>query len=799
MDDLPESLDETYERTLREINKANWEFAHRLLQFVAVAVRPLRVEELAELLAFDFEAGPIPKFREDWRLEDPIHAILSTCPSFLSVCEEHSDPMIPLLKVVQFSHFSVKEFLNSPRLSSANDIILRRFHISETPAHSLAASACLGYLIHLDKNFTSDSLRSLPFTDYVEHWVDHVRREDVPQNVKDGLKELLDPSKPHLAVCIWICDPSLLPWEQRRRSEKPSPPRGTPLHYVALWDLYSIVELLINELSQNVDSKDFTGSATPLHLASSNGHMKIAHRLLECNADVKAENKDKETPLHVASKGGHLEVARMLIERGASVSAQNKDGQISLHVASQYGHLDVASMLIEGDADVSARDKDGQTPLHLVFIGHKNPVFPTLPISRHPEVAPMLIKCGADVSAQNKDGQTPLHLALLAKELGAVRMLIERNADVSMQDIYGQTPLHLLFIGNWDRFFGTSHRLKVACMLIEHGADLSAQNKDGQTPLHLALPAHELDAARLLIERGADVSVQDKDGQTPLHLVFIEDWKPLFETSRYPEVARMLIERDADVSAPNKYGQTPLHLASQAGLDAVRMLIERVVDVSAQDNDGQTPLHLAAQVEDLDVDAVRMLIERGADVSVRDNDDQTPLHVLFIRDWHPFYGSSRRPEVARMMIERGADVSSRDNHGQTPLHLASHARGELAAICMLVDCGADVSVQDKDGQTPLHLLFIRDWGSYHGTSRRSEVARMLIEHGADVSAKDNSGRTPLHHLASQAELDAVRVLIELGASLSAEDNDGRTPMDLASQAEQLEVVRMLGADLSAQN
>ena len=51
----PETLDETYERTLREINLANRELTHRLFQFVAVAVRPLRIEELAELLTFDFD------------------------------------------------------------------------------------------------------------------------------------------------------------------------------------------------------------------------------------------------------------------------------------------------------------------------------------------------------------------------------------------------------------------------------------------------------------------------------------------------------------------------------------------------------------------------------------------------------------------------------------------------------------------------------------------------------------------------------------------------------------------------
>jgi hypothetical protein len=63
--ELPDTLDETYERTLREINNAEWEIAHRLFQFVSVARRSLLVKELADVLAFDFEAGPIPKFHKD--------------------------------------------------------------------------------------------------------------------------------------------------------------------------------------------------------------------------------------------------------------------------------------------------------------------------------------------------------------------------------------------------------------------------------------------------------------------------------------------------------------------------------------------------------------------------------------------------------------------------------------------------------------------------------------------------------------------------------------------------------------
>ena len=167
--ELPETLDETYECTLRMINKANWKFAHRMFQFVSVASRQLHVKELADLLAFDFEARSIPEYHEVWCLEDPADAVLSTCSTLLAVINDRGSP------VVQFSHFSVKEFLTSTRLSEATVTISRRYHVSMTPAHTLVAQACLGILLHLGKDVTSDSLRDFPLAEYAaEHWVDHV-------------------------------------------------------------------------------------------------------------------------------------------------------------------------------------------------------------------------------------------------------------------------------------------------------------------------------------------------------------------------------------------------------------------------------------------------------------------------------------------------------------------------------------------------------------------------------------------------------------------------------------------------
>ncbi|KAH9051135.1 hypothetical protein EDB83DRAFT_2293977, partial [Lactarius deliciosus] len=104
--ELPTSLDETYERVLKEIVTSNRRQAYRLLQCLTVASRPLRVEELAEILALDFDGAEegIPELRKDWRWEDQTETVLSTCSSLISVVDDGRH------RVVQFSHFSVKEF-----------------------------------------------------------------------------------------------------------------------------------------------------------------------------------------------------------------------------------------------------------------------------------------------------------------------------------------------------------------------------------------------------------------------------------------------------------------------------------------------------------------------------------------------------------------------------------------------------------------------------------------------------------------------------------------------------------------
>ena len=56
LDELLATLHETYEHTLREIKQTNRNIGGWLLQCVSLASRLLQVEELAEILAFDFDA-----------------------------------------------------------------------------------------------------------------------------------------------------------------------------------------------------------------------------------------------------------------------------------------------------------------------------------------------------------------------------------------------------------------------------------------------------------------------------------------------------------------------------------------------------------------------------------------------------------------------------------------------------------------------------------------------------------------------------------------------------------------------
>ena len=155
MNDLPITLDETYCRTLLAIDGEKREYAQRLFRCLMVSIRPLHVEELAEILAIQFDKAELPTFNASWRPENAEEAVISVCSSLIAIVDRNGH------QVVQFSHFSVKEFLTSERLATAEER-LSYYHILPESAHTILAHASLSVLLQLDDKTDRNTIDHLP-------------------------------------------------------------------------------------------------------------------------------------------------------------------------------------------------------------------------------------------------------------------------------------------------------------------------------------------------------------------------------------------------------------------------------------------------------------------------------------------------------------------------------------------------------------------------------------------------------------------------------------------------------------
>src|SRR6266851_7917102 len=298
--DLPKSLDETYERILEGIPEMLQKDAHRIFQSLTVSSRPLHVKELAEVFAIDFdvETSGVPKFDPNWRHSDAETAVLSACSTLVAVVNVNGK------KVVQFSHFSVREYLTSDRIADSPPI--SHFHILLKPAHTLLAKTCLSILLQLDYGIDKTRIRNFPLAWYAaEHWYDHARFEDVSSDVRDAMDCLFDKNKPHFAAWLWLYD---VDHSRRRDDDPPHPthPDAVPLYYAALCGLHNLSERLLDAHPEDVNVNARDGRhVTPLLASLNSGHPDIALLLLERGADMESRDSWNCTALYVASSFGY--------------------------------------------------------------------------------------------------------------------------------------------------------------------------------------------------------------------------------------------------------------------------------------------------------------------------------------------------------------------------------------------------------------------------------------------------------------------------------------------------------------
>ena len=461
LSELPKSLDETYLRVLKGIDDSNKEDVYRLLQCLVVSIRPLRVEELAEVLAVDLDnTEGIPKLNPDWRWEDQEQSLQAACSSLIAIVDTGWS------RVVQFSHFSVKEFLTSDRLATSSDDV-SCYYISLEPAHSILAQACLGILLGLnddvgvdvaDKNSRNEDTRdkstqdqdssvssfdlpafnahlrlaaSFPLAGYAaKHWVAHAQFENVSSRVWKAMEGLFDSDKPHFSAWLQFYDidhlPGLTPYMFFGDKLE-----SVPLYYAALFGFRDLAEHLIVKQPQYIDAHG-GNYGTPLLAALTGNHFQIAQLLHQHGADVDVRGYYDSTPLIFLSMRGPPELVQWLLSHGADANLQNRTGATPLHYACINGLLEVARILLEHNADPNSSTHGGHTPLS---VASEN---------GHLDIVRLLLELGVDMNTKRaEDSKTPLHRASERGHLEVARVLLEHGADVEAEDKEGKTASEL--------------------------------------------------------------------------------------------------------------------------------------------------------------------------------------------------------------------------------------------------------------------------------------------------------------------------------------------------------------------
>jgi ankyrin repeat protein len=764
LDQLPRSLDETYLRVLSQISQANQAHAHRMLQCLVVAVRPLLVGELAELLAFEFDAaqGGIPKYRAAWRLDDQTQAVLSTCSSLVTIVDDEDYGQI-----VQFSHFSVKEFLISNRLTSPLGDF-SGYQIHPGPAHTILTQACLGVLLHLDDHIDEESVEEFPLAEYAaQHWVEHAQFDDVASRVKDGMEILFDSDKPHFATWIGIYD---IDYEQYYWHPAILP-KLNPLYCAALCGFYDLVKHLSIKDPQHINA--ICGQyRVPLLAALSQDHVEIAELLLEHGANADVRETTGQNILFMAISMSHpklVDIARFLLKHGADVNTRDDTLSSSLHQAEFYGHFEVAQMLIEHEADVNSQDYNGKTPMHTLF----ESLSPWTSYYKEDDVvnhARLLLEHGAEVNRQDNDDETLLHLAMGQDLFKLSGILLEHGADANAENTNGKTPLHMLS-ESWFHINDEGDAVNLTLLLLKHGAEVNRPDEDNETPLHLAIGQYQFELARILLEHGADANAENNNSETPLRILS-ESWIDISDKLDAVNLALSLLKHGAEVNRPDEDNNTPLHLAIGRHLfQLAEILLEHGADANAENNNGKTPLRILSGSRISDEDDVLnltvLLLKHGAEVNRRDKSNQTPLHLAIGR---------RRFNLVGILLENGADANAQNNNGKTPLHklLEQEMHNEddvLNHALLFLKQGAEVNRRDKDSQTLLHLAMGRDW---------FKLAGILLEHGADANAENNDGKTPLCILSENwfsNERDFITWLFsENGVGTNRREEDREVPL-----------------------
>ena len=310
--ELPSDLNKMYDRILSLVDADCADIAKMVLRWVAVARRPLTVEELAMALTLGtgtWEKSTMPP--ED--LLDEFRDGYKCCEPFVYVDTRNY--------TINLVHQSAKDYLLGKHLQGKDD--LSHYHVDLDEANHFALKTCWAYM-------------SLP-------------------EFKNGT-ELIDRYEDNVLLNIDISDK----FRAHHCFLQYASPEWQKHALLAGPVVATSCDFRKESLDQLPTLRD-----TWLLQAAGEGQKMVVQRLLEEGAELESRNEYGQTSLSVAAEGGHEAVVELLLSRDDVIEDSQDDiSRTPLSYAAESGCETVVRLLLsQENVAADSRDKIDRTPL----------------------------------------------------------------------------------------------------------------------------------------------------------------------------------------------------------------------------------------------------------------------------------------------------------------------------------------------------------------------------------------------------------------------------------------------------
>ena len=806
---LPETLDKTYERMLRNVHPNLRDYAVRLLQWLCIADGPVYLDDIME--AFATSIGEEPYFDPDARFvsSDKVHAL---CPGLIIRYTEDCwrDP-------VQIAHYSVKEYLVSNRLPIAPNPLCK-FRVQLPLANLAMAKTCLVYAIFAPDEPNDLSLgfcrgSSALFMSYVwNRWPRFFRNAERDSQLME------------LAIS-YLCRKEGSTWDNDFNAA---------IIFAIRHRLRDIETWLMDHQRPNINPN--LALLTKCEVAKIHS-LDFVEFWIKQGADVNARTRgqgsipNSSTPLHIAASDGNVPLARLLLQNGAALKAEDKFGRTPFEVTFENAsllNLDLIELLWF-DGGQYRFDSRGRNFLHRIV----SPRIVSLEYQERDETLEYqerdetfsfgirealmeeaiawLINNGVDPLGKDMEGDTPLHIAARSNNIIAMKSL---SAATEASSEYRGCLLAFIYnIGLGERMLSTAELLlKVdpdpflnltddssffSPLLFDLTKDMRLVGYDVSTRIITLLCKHEEDLAHNKLDLYMSL----------LDFMLTDCRSRVWEIMHW--LAMELVKRrNLDFLGTGVWSAALLVLYASLDGEIINGRRERMIHniFGKIENWFEKREVFGVDIKEL----YRLLLWTALDGG--------PLAKLIISH-EPLYAalgfcdkveSLSRPyhkywyntSILSLMIHREIHSETKNiNDNAALLNTITHERPEILSRQttrllmkrLLLKRACDINHQTREGLTilagsvaylPPYPSPFNNWGV--------EALQSCLDAGCNADIQDDAGRTPLMIASYRGADKFVEILLNAGCNTDLQDREGGTPVtDIVVEEEHSEMLPKL--------